>query len=280
MLPDFIIVGTAKSGTSTLAHHLRQHPDIYMPSADVHFFYESGKGKWGNGVQWYKEQFQAADSGQIIGEKTPTYSYLPSVAKRIHDVLPGVKLIWLFRNPIDRAYSNYWHVATYDGKEYLSFEQAIKREAKRSIGKKYLRRSKYCEQVGRYLEHFSKEQMHFIVFEELKNKPKSVLSDLLQFLDVDSDYAKKLKPDTKKNSTNIPRSILINYISRCAVRKSPILRPVMSRIVRKLNQMLNRRWTPGYPEMDQELRERLEDHFKPYNRQLERQTGLDLSVWS
>lgn len=212
MIPEFIIVGTMKSGTSTLRHYVSQHPEIYMPSGEVHFFYEEGRGNWQKGLQWYKSQFQEASPDQITGEKTTTYSYLPDTAERIHDILPDVKLIWIFRDPIDRAYSNYWH-AVCGGAEPLGFAEAVRREDERDIWKGYVRRSQYAEQVDRYLDHFDREQMHFCLFEDLKTEPESLLKQLFQFLDVDPRYSERLNQRARKNVTHIPRSTTFRYLT-------------------------------------------------------------------
>lgn len=161
MLPDFIIVGTMKAGTTSLAHYLKQHPQIFMPNREVHFF--NNEDNYKKGVKWYKKQFKKASNDSVIGEKTPTYSYLKKVPKRIHDILPEVKLIWIFRNPVDRTYSNYWH-AYKKGMERLSFEKAIKNEKqgiKENIFYGYKKRSIYVEQVKRYLKFFPKNKMFF-----------------------------------------------------------------------------------------------------------------------
>ncbi|MEX0719992.1 MAG: sulfotransferase domain-containing protein [Balneolaceae bacterium] len=162
-LPDFIIVGTMKSGTSTLGHYLRQHKNIFMPKDEVYFFDATGgyKDRWEKGIDWYREQFKDADENQIVGEKTPTYCYLVEVPERIYELLPEVKLIWIFRKPFDRAYSNYWH-AVRNGGEKESFEYAEEDEQdriKENIWNGYLQRSNYIKQVENYLKYFSLDQM-------------------------------------------------------------------------------------------------------------------------
>lgn len=271
MLPEFIIVGAMKSGTSTLAHYLDQHPEIYIPDREVHFFYEEGKGHWEEGLQWYKRQFQEASSEQILGEKTPTYSYLPGVAERINNALPDVKLIWIFRDPIDRAYSNYWH-AVRSGIEPLGFAEAVQREDERDIWKGYVRRGQYAEQVGRYLDYFDREQMHFSLFGDLKADPRSVLKDLFTFLNVDPGYSDQLNQRARKK---IPRSRTFRYWTKSVLNEVPILRSLAFRLDRWFNQRSN----PGYPDMDLKVRRHLQNHFRPYDEQLEEQTGLVLDDW-
>ena len=130
--PNFVIVGIMKSGTTSLADLLSANEQIFIPEKELHFFdnYGGHKDRWSLGLSWYKKQFLNASSAQLIGEKTPTYSYLNDVPKRIFETLPNVKLIWIFRNPINRTYSNYWH-AVISGIENKSFNYAINNESKR-----------------------------------------------------------------------------------------------------------------------------------------------------
>ncbi|WP_251941179.1 sulfotransferase family protein [Salinibacter ruber] len=272
MKPDFLIVGAMKSGTSTLAHYLRQHPEVYMPVDEVHFFYEQGRGNWQKGFQWYESQFHEASPSQIAGEKTPTYSYLPGTAERIHEVLPNVKLLWIFRDPIDRAYSNYWH-AVCAGVESKSFAEAVRLEEqriKKSPWKGYVRRSIYSEQVERYLDYFDQNQMHFCLLENLKEKPNSVLKDLAGFLGVDSDNFVSDVRDDRKNMTYVPRFPLLRYAVRSIFGQGSL--------VGRIEKRVNKREEPGYPEMSSKIRSDLEGYFAPYNNRLKELTGIDLEA--
>ncbi len=101
--PDFLIVGTMKSGTSSLRHYLSQHPQIAIPAREIHFF--DRDDTYARGPAWYLGRLARDRTANttIVGEKTPTYSYDPKVPARIHRDFPGVKLVWIFRNPVDRT---------------------------------------------------------------------------------------------------------------------------------------------------------------------------------
>ncbi|WP_263810689.1 sulfotransferase family protein [Salinibacter pepae] len=275
MRPDFIIVGAMKSGTSTLAHYLRQHPEIYMPDDEVHFFYEEGRGHWQKGVTWYEAQFQEASVKQIVGEKTPTYSYLPAIPKRIHDLLPDIKLIWVFRNPVDRTYSNYWH-AVCQGTERSGFAEAVRREDERDKWKGYVRRSQYSDQVDRYLDYFDRDQMYFSLFEDLKGDPEALLEEVFHFLEVDPKYSQQSNNRVRENVTKIPRFATARYITRSISDEIPLL----GALIYYLDQCVNRRGESGYPEMDEGIRDHLRVYFQKYNDKLEDLTGLDTSKWN
>jgi len=273
-LPEFIIVGTMKSGTSTLGFHLNQHKEIYMPDKEIHFFDGIGgyKDRWEKGIDWYQEQFDNANKNQKVGEKTPTYCYVKEVPGRIKEVLPEVKLIWIFRNPVDRAYSNYWH-AVRNGGEKESFEYAVKHEAervKKNIWKGYLKRSNYIEQVDRYLSFFEPDNMLFLTFEELKSDLAGTLKKACEFLQVEFQPS---MCETKeiKNKTYLPRFPAIRYYFAEQFGS----RSILSKIERKINVKKE-----SYPKMDPDLRNKLLEKFRKSNEKLADVTGLNLDHWN
>jgi hypothetical protein len=123
-LPDFIIVGAMKAGTTTVKDYLRKHSNVFIPHDELFFFSSSDYNK---GLTFYSKYFEDYSNEKIIGEKTTTYSYDLNTPGRIFEFNPEVKLIWVLRNPVSRSYSNYWHVVK-QGKERLSFEDSIKKE--------------------------------------------------------------------------------------------------------------------------------------------------------
>src|SRR5262245_2521823 len=121
-LPTFLIDGPLKCGTSTLLGYMRQHREIHIAPRELHFF--DRELKYRHGIDWDEDQFAAGPQHRAVGEKTPGYSFVPKAAERIHHHLPNVKLIWIFRDPVARAYSNYWHFLR-RGRERASFADAI-----------------------------------------------------------------------------------------------------------------------------------------------------------
>jgi len=133
MLPDFIIIGVQRGGTTSLYKYMTKHPKI-IPALkkEIHFF----DNKFGKGLSWYESQFmqnpffcllkrKRKSEDTITGEASPYYIYHPHVPKRISKILPNVKLIAILRNPIERAFSHYNHEVRL-GAEKLSFEDALK----------------------------------------------------------------------------------------------------------------------------------------------------------
>jgi hypothetical protein len=269
MLPHFLIVGAMKAGTTTLRHYLQGVEQVWIYPGEVRFF--SQDRKYAQGLGWYESLFEQAAGKAVIGEKSPAYSFQPRVPQRIHSCLPDVKLIWLFREPVARTYSHYWHSAI-RGKERLSFQTAVAREDERvrhNLLRGYKRRSRYAEQVSRYLQFFPKEQMLFLLFEELVKEPAAVLNRVLEFLEVDGRID-RLPHHTHANVTRAPRSVRLQWLARTIFDRGPGF---------DLVKQFNVRKEPGYPRIPQDLREELSREFEEPNEQLAALTGLNLSVW-
>lgn len=269
-LPDFLIVGAMKAGTTTLATYLHNLPKIFMPENEVHFFDNLTLYKQGTGA--YSAFFKSANEEQIIGEKTPTYSHDIPSPKRIYETIPKVKIIWIFREPVSRAYSNYWH-AVKNGVENLNFKEAWENENERIKNdwfKAYVQRSIYIVQIERYLEFFDISQMHFILQEDLKNNREAVLMNLCGFIGV--QYDKKLSTlNIKSNITRIPKSKLLQFYGRKIFNNTKVYS-----LIWRLNQKKN----PGYPPMDSKLNTALKKYFLPYNKALAELINKDLSHWN
>lgn len=266
---DFIIVGAMKAGTSSLGFHLNSHPDIYLPEKELQFFNDDSK--FYMGYNYYYSLFNP-NGEKVLGEKTPTYSYQENVAERIYDFNPDIKLIWILRSPVDRAYSNYLH-AVKNGSELLSFESAVENESERiktDIWKGYLERSIYIKQVKRYLQWFKIEQMHFVIFEEFKANPEKELKKIFNFLEVDS--SKSFYKVEERNKTVMPRSTISLYYAR----KHFGHKSFSFKVINKINTIGK---APGYQKMSKSIRKELDARFIDHNNKLQDVTGLDFKIW-
>lgn len=269
MLPNFLIVGAMKAGTTTLRNYLARVDQVWIYPGEIRFF--SQDDKYARGLSWYETLFEPARGRMAVGEKSPAYSYRPHVPERIHRCLPDVKLIWIFREPVARTHSHYWHAAC-RGKERLSFHAAIAREeerVRRNLLRGYAKRSRYAEQVERYLQFFTAEQMLFLLFEDLVRDPPTVLNRVLAFLGVDG-AVESLPSRNHSNITRAPRSVQLQWLARTVFKNGPAF---------DLVKRFNVRPKGGYPRISPELRERLTKEFQGPNQQLEALTGLDLSAW-
>jgi len=177
-IPDFIVIGAMKAGTTSLYYYLNSHPDIFMalPKEPRYFSLENIFKK---GDEWYLSLFKKATVNQFTGEASTCYTRWPTfsnVPDRIFKVNPQVKLIYILRNPVDRAYSHYRHLALIDNKKYASFEEAIENE------REIIDASKYMMQINRFLKVFPKDQLLLVDFNEFKNAPNEVLNKIQKFI--------------------------------------------------------------------------------------------------
>lgn len=269
-LPNFLICGTQKGGTTALYHYLREHPEIFMPKVkEVHFF----DLNWQRGLKWYEGYFEGVKNAKAIGEASPFYMYLEEVPKRIYEVLPDVKLIFILREPVSRAYSHYWHEVRL-GYESLTFEEAIKMEEERLSTKdifyrqqySYKDRGKYVTQLRRYRKYFSDEQMLILLKEELKKDPQKVMKEVFEFLGVNLEF-KSPNWYTPHYIGESPR------IWRLQQLKSKISSPLLKKLIDWINLK------PGYPPINPQTKKSLNEYFKPYNNELERFLGKELTDW-
>ena len=199
--PDFLIIGAQRCGTTSLFHYLAGHPRVAVPrEKELHFF----DLQYQKGFRWYVDCFAGTDTRKsarraIRGEATPEYIFHPHAIPRIKADLPKVKLIALLRNPVDRAYSQYWHEVRL-GYEPLSFEEAIAREPARLAGEleraeidahyngramihhSYLLRGIYADQLMRVFRHFPRSQVMLLRSEDLFADPQDVFGQVTDFL--------------------------------------------------------------------------------------------------
>ena len=215
-LPDFIIIGTVRSGTTSLYYNICQHQCVLTAAYDELGFFDSN---YHLGLNWYRSLFPTLFSKWVVkqktqfaitGEDTPFYIWNPLVAKRILKILPNIKLIVLFRNPVDRAYSNY-HLAVREGSENLSFEDAIQVELKNldkindnikqdvnkyAIARSYIAKGFYADQLKIWLELFRFEQLIIISTEDLESNPQKTLDNIYDFLKIPKNHV--LIPEKQK----------------------------------------------------------------------------------
>ena len=195
-LPDFLVIGAQKAGTTALYAYLRWHPSIGGPFwKEVSFF----DRHWARGEAWYRGQFPLRRDGLLVGEASPSYVFHPLAPQRVYSVVPDTKLIVLLREPGDRAYSQYQHEVAL-GRERLSFEEALAAEDERLRGEverlsadprafsrewwdhTYAARGLYAEQLERWLEFFPRDQVFVHTTEEFGARPEETYASVLAFL--------------------------------------------------------------------------------------------------
>jgi hypothetical protein len=235
--PDFIIIGAQKCGTTSLYDYICKHSDVYPAvTKQIQYFNINYLMK----IEWYRSFFPLIFKKFIIekilrksfltGEATPDYINHPYVPIRISNDLPNVKLIAIFRNPVERAFSNYQHNIR-DKTENLSFEDALKQEKSRIEIEKtklkkdefyhnenflqfeYVERGIYVNQIINWLKYFSKDKILIISTEDLEQHSSKTLTEVFSFLNLKSekiDTSTKLNVGTYSNMKDKTRDLLYN----------------------------------------------------------------------
>lgn len=190
-LPDFLIIGGMRCGTTSLHEMLRGHPNLcFPPKKEVHFFDKRNR-QLGTSIQEYAALFASCPGSKLCGEATPDYLYTDGCDRFIHQVIPRVKLIIILRDPLQRTWSHYLF-SEFKQVETLGFRAALNKEAERlqvksdhsDIFFSYLQRSQYMEHIVRFEALFGRDQIKILFLEELIQNTRPVLADLLHFLEV------------------------------------------------------------------------------------------------
>jgi hypothetical protein len=178
-LPDFVVIGAMKAGTTSLYHYLAGHPDIFMASVkELDFFVESGN--WRRGLDWYMRRFEGT-SAVAAGEASTAYSkypVVPGVPERIARVIPACKIVYVVRDPIERIRSHYQHRVAI-GAERASLPEAVARDPV------YIACSSYAMQLERYLDRFPSTQILLLTAERLRRDREATMRRTYRFIGVD-----------------------------------------------------------------------------------------------
>jgi hypothetical protein len=210
-LPNFLIIGAPKAGTTSLYDHLRAHPEIFMSEIkEPRFFGYTGTPGPENRHKFpiqsqeeYESLFEAATTEKARGEATPHYLLYPQAPERIHALLPHAKLIASLRNPIDRAFSIYqMNLRNKSANAGVPFAEAI--------GIDHNLREGYHESLTRYFERFPAAQLKVILFDDLKNEPRRTVQGLFAFLGVDPGFLPDLSRISNPGGT--PKSKFLHQL--------------------------------------------------------------------
>ena len=300
-MPNFLILGAAKSGTDALCNYLGQHPQVFMcPNKEPNFFIAEGQAEipfrgpgdreemahwdmWVSTLDRYQALFADAADERAIGEGTTWYLYHKRAPERIQHHVPDAKLIAILRNPVDRAYSAY-SMLLRDGRETVGdFARALAAEPERVRANwepmwHYQRMGFYYPQLKRYYDRFSAAQLRVVVYDDFVAQPDEVVRDLFRFLDVDDRFA----PDTSQrlNISLVPKhptyhALVVGHHPLKAVAKAVL--PVEFR-QRVKERLVDSNLTKPAP-LDPQVRQQLVDVFRTDILRLQELINRDLSHW-
>jgi hypothetical protein len=193
MLPNAIIAGCVRCGTTWLAANLRQHPGIlFHKRKEVHFF--DREENYSQGAGFYQSHFFNWNGQKIIVDASPTYfsnAYTTAdLPARIHALIPETRFIVSLRNPVERLVSQYWHIRSkWPKNKQYSFEELLDRRPD------IVREGMYIEHFENYLRYFQREQFHVVLFDQIQTEPKQVLVGICDFLQIDPEIDFSLLED-------------------------------------------------------------------------------------
>ncbi|HUJ12383.1 MAG TPA: sulfotransferase [Thermoanaerobaculia bacterium] len=271
--PNFLVIGAAKAGTTSLHHYLRQHPAIYLtPVKETNFFWTEAREHGRETAQAladYERLFDGVTNQTAIGEISPNYLDSATAAERIRRDLPDVRIVVCLRNPADRAWSDYLGL-TRILREHGSFEEAT------APGRPCRERGFYFPRLQRYFDRFARDRIHVMLYDDFASGPRIALRSLFAFLGVDPDVP--IDPSRRHNAAAIPRSRALNRVLWPSVVALQSLVPRRWRGTGMIEALLARTYRPA-PRIDPEVRNHLIGIYRDDIVATGRLIGRDLSGW-
>jgi hypothetical protein len=302
-MPNFLIIGAQKAGTTSLYHYLAQHPQIYVsPIKEPNFFASEGEKPDPsrpsiNDIDDYENLFDGVSDERAIGEASPWYLYSPKARERIKHYIPQAKLIAILRDPAERAYSQFLHFVR-DGREPTTdFVRALREEevrvrenlaaghdTGRAASGAYVGRGLYHAQLEGYLELFDRSQIKVLLSEELNDDPVGTLQDVFRFLEVDDTFVPSVS--TKHQVAGLPKNRLLHAfltrpnLARRVFRMVKLYLPpaLRLRIANNLVQLKNQNFVEP-PDLPAEARKQLVEVYREDILKLQVLIDRDLSSW-
>jgi len=286
---DFVGIGAPKSGTKWLWARLREHPHLFLPEQkELYYFNEESfedpsirNPNAGKPSGWYASFFDDALPGQLRGEISPVYLSSRSAPSSLRRAAPDAKLFAILRDPTERTFSDYLYRSQRGTIAPMSFEDALERDPA------IVDRSRYGEQLERWLEAFPREALHVMLFDDLRTDAASLFRGLCRFLGV-SDDVDRVEPEAI-NVSGTSRNPRVNRAlasTRTMLKRRGLEWVVdagravkLDRLAARVRGRVDPYSTDDRPRIDPETERRLRASFAPDVEVVERVTGRDLSAW-
>ena len=294
MLPNFLLIGAPKAGTTSLFYYLDEHPDVYMcPIKEVGFFWayagdiqlkgpgiERTRHRLVTDLDRYQQLFDGVKDEKAIGDASVRYLSNPRAPELIHRFIPQAKLIASLRQPADRAFSSFVHNLQDGVEPCTDFYEAVRQE-KQGLREgwtqaRYLDRGFYAEYLKRYLQYFDRQQLHISLLEDLKNDARGLMQELFEFLEVDPNFT----PNTTQlhNVSGLIRNPALRYLWARLSKLRAAARPLLSPRLRHVLAEWALRDTVK-PTFAPELRAELTEYYRADIIALQDLLQRDLSEW-
>ncbi len=259
-----------RSGTTSLHHWLRGHPHVAMSRPkEVHYFDQN----YELGPEWYSRHFDHAEAGQLLGESTPEYLFLPWARERISTDLPGVRVILSLRDPVERAWSH-WSMLSERGRETLPFDEALQAEPRRLEDRRlwsrygYTAKGHYVDQVRDLFQRVGRDSVLVLIFEQdVRARPAESFRRVCQFLEIDPDVEVPVVGETVNAAVHV---------------RSPRMRRWAQPLPKRLRDgigRLNATAPADREELDSHVRQRLRVEYDASNRALEQLLQREIPEW-
>ena len=311
VLPNFFIVGAAKSGTTSLYHYLLEHPEIYMsPIKEPNFFctdinpdlfredfkrrvyldlnkYFSKRvkdkihGAFIRSWEHYFELFEDVSTEPAVGEASVSYLFSKVAARNIKNSIPNAKIIIILRNPIERAFSHYlMNLSSGISVKKDFLEELItdinKEQKGWGISHLYIELGMYYEQVKRYMAEFPPEQVRIFIYDEFKADPQKILKEIFEFLGVDNTF----QPDLNRryNVSYIPSSIFSESLLK--LRHHSLIKQIIQLLPIQVKDTIKKKlYTNRKPPLSEKAKLFLKEYFREDIIKLSNLINKDLTYW-
>lgn len=290
MLPNFIVIGAAKAGTTALYWYLREHPSVFMSRVKETNYFAYGLDAQGRplygdpevdrfpvkSLSQYKQLFTQAGDAVAIGEASPIYLECPQAAARIRELLPAARIVCSLRHPVDRAYSDYQMYLRHRGRRFDPARDLAATSVWARPESHWMQIGRYHEQLSRYFDRFTRNQIHVLLFDDLRRSPPRVMQDLYRFLGVDPAFV----PDfgTPHAPGGMPVSRLLESFLTSTAIKYAVKPWVPVQAANWVRRLRTRNMRPA-PSLPPELRKELTRHFRDDIAKTSDLIGRSLEHW-
>ncbi|MCA9311955.1 MAG: sulfotransferase [Phycisphaerales bacterium] len=290
-LPNFIIGGAAKCASTSLHAYLDEHPEVAMSRPKQTHFWDTDT-LYSRGLEHYATYFAHVTDEKAVGETTPSYMHGRYIAERIKAGIPDIRMIFIFRDPVKRAYSNYWH-GYRKGRVVGSFADTLDNPDCRH----FWERGRYAKFLEDCFDVFGRERCHLLLTEQLNKQPHETLEKIWRFLEVDPAFRCAIAGE-RRNTHRIPRSMALQrfaYLHLSAAGKPEDnsqydedgnleihfkyrrfwrARKFATGVINRFNMK-----DADYPPLDEDTAQRARMKFVDDNRRFADLTGIDIHQW-